>query len=151
MSDSTEVTPGMMNIPDAYSSGVQVPSVLIAIPGNFEVCVALQWFLTCSGSGLTKLPEMTMLGALMAVCQLYGCFEAVCSHLLKWTMLCIASAWVCLPALIMFELLKTRNLPLFLWMGVVLTLKCMQLTPFFMSPCARSASEYLNLVGSFFP
>ncbi len=48
---------------------MQGPSVLMAIPGNLLVCVARQWDLTWSGRLHVSLPEMTMLGADIAVCH----------------------------------------------------------------------------------
>ncbi len=51
----------------------------------------------------------------------------------NWTVLRMAIACVNFPALIMFELLKTRNFPWFLSAGEVLILWWLQGMPFFMS------------------
>ena len=103
--------------------------------------VARQWDLTLSGMGALSLPETTMLGADMAVCHWKPAVERERIHLAKRMVLRMAMAWVNFPALIMFELSKTRNLPWLACAGAVLTRWWLQRTPFFMSACAAMARE----------
>jgi hypothetical protein len=79
-----------------------------------------------------------MFGALIAVCHWYGVESDVRAHLQKATVLVIASAWVCFPALIMFDDANARYFPVFLFAGMVLMRAWLLGVPFFMSACGLS-------------